>query len=152
MENVEPVTNYMTATSNLITFSPDTDIRDAIKTILKHKISGAPVLNDNHELAGILSEKDCLRLIIQASYYEAKQGEGKVKEYMSSNVKTISSEKNMVEAAYEFIHSNYRRFPVVDGAGKLIGQISRRDVLKAVDKIKPSVDMMPSSWKHNPPA
>ena len=152
MENVEPVTNYMTATSNLITFSMDTDIREAIKTILKHKISGAPVLNDKHELAGILSEKDCLRLIIQGSYYEAKQGEGKVKEYMSSNVKTISSEKNMVEAAYEFLHSNYRRFPVVDTTGKLVGQISRRDVLKAVDKIKPSVDMMPSSWKHNPPA
>ena len=140
----ESVKDYMS--KQLITFTPETDIRDAIDSILKNKISGAPVLNGNKELVGILSEKDCLRIVMLSNYFNEPNGMGKVADFMSHEVKTVSGDLNVVEVAHEFIHSHFRRFPVVDKEGKLMGQVSRRDILRAVKKIHPKEKVVPSSW------
>ena len=83
---------------------------------------------------------------MEGVYSNSPFGRGKVSDYMSLNVKTISDEKDVVEAAYQFIHSHFRRFPVVNNEGKLLGQISRRDVLRAIKKISPKEHIVPSSW------
>jgi len=103
--------------------------------MIEKKISGAPVLNEKRELVGILSEKDCLKVIIESAYHDQPVQGGKVKDYMNSNnIKTISVEKDVLDVANEFLNTNYRRFPVLD-KGKLVGQISRRDILKAAQNM-----------------
>ena len=149
MDNFPPVTEYMA--TKLITFTPETDIRDAINIILKKQISGAPVLNEKKELVGMLSEVDCLKLLVNGPYDEAPSKFGQVRDFMSTEVHTISSDKTIIYAAYEFVNSGYKRLPVVEN-GKLIGQISRSDVLRAVQKIAPSIKVVPDSWKGRVPA
>ena len=61
----EPVTNYMA--TNLITFKPDDEIGEVISKLNDHQISGAPVLNERKELIGIISEQDCLRVVIDSA-------------------------------------------------------------------------------------
>jgi len=129
----ESVTRYMA--KDLITFRPDQDINQVIESMLDHEISGAPVLNHNDELVGIITEKDCLRVIIDVAYHNQPLSQSKVEDYMTPVVKTITPEHDVLDVANEFLKSNFRRFPVVEN-GKLIGQVSRRDILKAAKNIE----------------
>ncbi len=150
MNQYPSVTKYMA--TRLITFTPETDIREAIDIILKKKISGAPILNAKKELVGMLSEVDCLRILLEAPYNKEPEKMTTVADYMSTTVKTISIEKTILDAAYEFVHSGFKRLPVIDGNGELVGQISRVDVLTAIQKIKPHIKHVPDSWKGREPS
>lgn len=143
-----PITKYMT--TKLITFTPDIDIREATRTLLKNNISGAPVVDKDGKLIGVLSERDCILLILDGEYNQVPTGSGTVEDYMSTNLKTIDADKTVLDAAYEFVNTPYRRFPVLD-EGKLVGQISRRDILKAIDNITPKKNIVPDSWKVRKP-
>lgn len=129
----ESVVKYMA--TDLITFSPDQDIQEAIDILLEKKISGAPVLDEHRHLVGILSEKDCLRIILESAYYDMPPESGKVSDYMSHTVTTIMADRDILEVANLFLNSTHRRFPVID-KGRVIGQISRKDILKAAKDIK----------------
>jgi len=118
--------------SRLITFTPDTLIGFAINSLITNKISGAPVIDRNGNLVGILSEKDCLQTLLESSYYNYLSGH--VKDYMSKDLTTIDVNDNITEVAQKFIDLRFRRFPVIEN-GKLVGQISRRDVLKVIETI-----------------
>jgi CBS domain-containing protein len=133
----ETVEKYMVPLSDIITFKPDQSIQEVISIIINKKIAGAPVLDDQHHLVGIISEKDCLRLIVDQAYYNMPAETRKVSDYMTPNVRTLSSKTNIVDAAIEFLNSPIRRFPIVDD-GILIGQVSRRHILKAAQNIKPA--------------
>lgn len=131
----ETIGDYMA--KDLITFTPDMEIAEAIDIMLKKRISGGPVLNDKRELVGMLSEKDCLKVLVQSSYHNIPSGKGKVKDYMSDNVKTLDIDTDVVSCANEFLTTYFRRFPVTQN-GILKGQISRRDIMLAAQKIKAS--------------
>jgi predicted transcriptional regulator len=133
----ETVEKYMVPLSDIITFKPDQSIQEVISVIINKKIAGAPVLDDQHHLVGIISEKDCLRLIVDQAYYNMPAETRKVSDYMTPNVRTLSSKTNVVEAAIEFLNSPIRRFPIVDD-GMLIGQVSRSHILKAAQNIHSS--------------
>jgi len=130
VSNYEPVTKYMT--TDLITFNPETDIIKAIDSMIENQISGAPVLNENKELVGMISEKDCITVIIDSVYHNQPISASKVSKYMTTNIKTVSVEADVVDVASEFLKKNYKRFPVIDEKGRLVGQVSRRDILRAV--------------------
>ncbi len=130
----ESVTNYMVSVANLITFSPDQTIQEVIDIIITKGISGAPVLDKDRKLVGIISEKDCLRIIVDQAYHNLPTSDRKVSDYMTAKVKTLSPNSDVVEAANEFLNSPIRRLPIVED-GKLIGQVSRRDILKASKNI-----------------
>jgi len=119
----------------MITFKPDQSIQDVIKTIVDKKISGAPVLDDEHHLVGVISEKDCLRIIVDQAYNNMPADIRKVADYMTIKVQSLSPKTNVVEAARQFLNSPIRRFAVVEN-GMLIGQVSRRDILKAAQNLK----------------
>jgi len=146
---IEYVTDYMS--TQLITFLPTTDIQEATGVLLNNKISGAPVIDEGGNLVGMLSEKDCIRLLVDGHYNQIPTGTGTVADYMSRNIKTLDASSTIIEASYEFIGAPYRRFPILDN-GKLVGQISRRDVLKAIVKRSPKIEVVPSSWKGRVPA
>ena len=118
--------------TKLITFSPETLIGSAIQSFLENKISGAPVVDEKGNLVGMLSEKDCLWTLLESSYYNNLSGY--VKDYMSTELTTINLYDSLSEVAQKFLDLRFRRFPVLQN-GKLVGQISRRDVLKAVSNL-----------------
>ena len=130
----ETIEKYMVPLSNMVTFTPDQPIQDVISTIVKKKIAGAPVLDDQHHLVGIISEKDCLRLIVDQAYYNMPPETRKVSDYMTPKVQSLSPKTTVVEAAVEFLNSAIRRFPIVEN-GMLIGQVSRRHILRAAQDI-----------------
>ncbi len=131
----ELVEKYMVPLNNMITFRPDQGIQEVIAIIIDKKISGAPVLDEHRHLVGIISEKDCLRIIVDQAYHNMPAESRKVSDYMTAKVLTLSSTTSVVEAAIEFLNSSVRRFPIVEN-GVLIGQVSRRDILKAAQNIK----------------
>ena len=124
------VKDYMSA--SLVTFAPDMDVMNAIDVLVKNRISGAPVIDDHGNLIGLLSEKDCMKVAIQAGYYEELGG--RVADYMTKNVITVESESSVLEVAKLFMEKGPRRYPVVED-NRLVGQISRRDVLRALTEM-----------------
>ena len=125
------VKDYMSA--SLITFKPDMGVLRAIQTLVDHRISGAPVIDDQGELVGILSEKDCMKVTLSVTYH-GEYG-GRVREYMTTNVKTIDADTSIVEVASMFAEEDYRRYPVMED-NRLVGQISRHDVLRALVSLR----------------
>ena len=128
------VSDYMT--KKLITFKPDDSLDDVIHLLIAHKISGGPVVNEKNELIGIISETDCIKHISESKYYNMPyDSDNTVAKKMITDVDTIDKDMNIFDAATKFINSKRRRFPVVEN-GKLIGQISQKDVLKAALNIR----------------
>jgi len=124
------VKDYMAQT--IVTFKPDTPVLDAVHVLVKNRIAGAPVVDDEGNLIGMLSELDCLKVTLQAGYY-GDYG-GPVRDYMSEGVQTVNLEMSIVDLAQRFLDTRFRRFPVTDN-NRLVGQISRRDVLRALEAI-----------------
>ncbi|WP_299107947.1 CBS domain-containing protein [uncultured Winogradskyella sp.] len=127
------VRDYMT--TNLITFRPDQSVQEVVVALIKHKISGGPVVNSNQELVGIISEGDCLKQLSESRYYNMPLDHDNVEKRMATNVETIDANLDVFDAANKFLQSKRRRFPIVEN-GKLIGQISQKDILKAALSLK----------------
>ncbi|MEY8097272.1 CBS domain-containing protein [Falsihalocynthiibacter sp. S25ZX9] len=126
--NSQPrVSDYMTIDLTLL--RPEMRILEAMKVLLDKRISGAPVVDADGALIGVLSKKDCLRAALNAAYYQ--EWGCAVSGYMSAKVETMEAETDLVTAAGHFLASNFRRFPVVQD-GRLVGQVSRADILKAL--------------------
>lgn len=116
-------------------FTPDTTVKEVIDTLIKQKLFGACIVDDDGKLAGLLSEKQCIKLYsdeIQGTL-EGNIADVPVSEIMYPEFQTMSSNMNIVDAAQTFLTSDFRRIPVVDN-GKLVGQITRRDIMKAIQK------------------
>lgn len=131
----DSIEKYMVPLDHMITFRPDQSIQEAIDIIIEKKISGAPVLDEHHHLVGNLSEKDCLRVIVDQAYYNLPMSDRKVSDYMATKVLSFTLRTNIVDAAIEFLNSPIRRYAVVEN-GVLIGQISRREVLRAARDVR----------------
>ena len=128
------VSDYMT--TNLITFKAEDSLDHVIAQLIANKISGGPVVNSKNELVGIISETDCIKHISESKYYNMPSDTNNtVGKYMVKDVDTIDKNMNIFDAAFKFISSHRRRFPVVEN-GKLIGQLSQKDVLKAAIKVQ----------------
>jgi CBS-domain-containing membrane protein len=128
------VSDYMT--TNLITFKSDDSLDHVIAQLIAYNISGGPVVNAKNELIGIISETDCIKHISESKYYNMPADTNNtVGKYMVTAVDTIDKNMNIFDAAFKFISSHRRRFPVTEN-GKLIGQLSQKDVLKAAIKVK----------------
>ncbi|MCH4553921.1 MULTISPECIES: CBS domain-containing protein [Aestuariibaculum] len=127
------VSDYMS--TDLITFTPDQTIETVIEALIHHRISGGPVINDKHELVGIISEGDCIKKISESRYYNMPMQDKTIEHYMAKNVETIDGNMNIFDAASKFLNAKRRRFPIVEN-GKLVGQISQKDILKAAMQLK----------------
>ena len=127
------VSDYMTR--DLITFTPDQSIESVMESLIKHRISGGPVINEKRELIGIISEGDCIKQISESRYYNMPMQDQTIEKHMALNVETIDGNMNIFDAANKFLNAKRRRFPIVEN-GKLVGQISQKDVLKAAMKLK----------------
>ena len=120
------VKDYMA--TKLVTFAPDLNVVEAMNQILNSGITAAPVVDESGSHVGILSEVDLMPVVIQDSYYDEPLGI--VSDYMKTPVDTVDPNLDIYTLAERPINEYRRRYPVVD-AGKLVGQVSRRDVLRA---------------------
>lgn len=133
------VRDYMT--TDLITFREEQSVYEVMELLTKHNISGGCVVNDKNELLGVISEGDCIKQLSDSQYYNMPMNEYKVKQRMTCNVETIDGNMHILDAAKKFIEKKFRRFPIVEN-GKLVGQISQRDVLKA------AMNLNGQKWQH----
>ena len=114
---------------HVATLRPDADILDAVGFLLEKHLTGAPVVDKSGRLVGILTEKDCLRLVAAGVGGEAPRGS--VANFMTPDPETIPPDMNVYYAAGLFLTRDFRRFPVVED-GRLVGTITRFDILRAI--------------------
>lgn len=117
--------------TDFITFNPDMDILQAIHVLLNNQISGAPVVDATGELIGMLTEKDFMKVALDAAFNQ--QSGGTVADFMTPDVVSIPAEEPIIDTVKRFYEGGYLRYPVVDGTG-LVGVVSRSEVLQAIGK------------------
>ncbi len=117
----------------VMTLKPDQDVLEAIALFVKNGVSGAPVVNDRGELIGMLSDTDCIKAAVKAGFDPAWRG--LVSEFMTKEVDTVSTNTSLMEVAERFMKQRFRRYPVIDDDGLLVGQVSRLDVLRGLNKM-----------------
>jgi CBS domain-containing protein len=114
---------------SIATLLPDAGILDAVGFLLEKGLTGAPVADKTGRLIGILTEKDCLRLV--AAGVGGDLPRGTVADFMTANPETIPPDMDVYYAAGLFLAREFRRFPVVEN-GRLVGTITRFDILRVI--------------------
>ena len=117
-----------------ITLTPEVKIYSAMKLLLRHRLFGAPVVDADGHLVGMLTDRECFSAVADG----AMDGlpEGSVQDYMTGAVETVSHTASLYDIIARFRQSTHRKFPVVDDQGLVVGQVSRRDVLLALEAIR----------------
>jgi len=118
--------------TEVIVLEPTSDIHAAMQILLDHGISSAPVVGPTGDVVGILTEKDCFRAVYESNYHREVAGD--VSQYMSRQVVTMDANADIIAVVETFFRSPYRRFPVMT-ENRLVGLISRRDVLRALAEL-----------------
>ena len=117
-------------TTDLVTVKRETGIYEAIRTMVENNITGLPVVNDDMSLAGIITEKDVLKLL-----YNIEDKPGKVEDFMTKGIVTFNQDDSLIDITDRLIKSNFRRVPIV-AEGKLAGIVSRKDIIKYILKLR----------------
>jgi CBS domain-containing protein len=125
------VVDYMS--TKVVTVTPDTEISQAVKTLLDHKITSVPVVDQQGKLVGIFSEKDGMKVFVESAYNQSMAG--KVGEFMSKDPQFVNADASLVDVASKFQESPTRSFPVFQN-DQFVGMISRVDVLRALLAIR----------------
>lgn len=119
--------------TKLITVNQNSSIYEAVRLLVKKNITGLPVVDDAGMLVGIVSEKDMLRLL---DNIEDKSGS--VRDFMTQDVVCFNEDDSLIDIVESFIANHFRRVPIVR-SNKLIGIISRRDIVEYILKLRHKV-------------
>ncbi|WP_210725624.1 CBS domain-containing protein [Candidatus Colwellia aromaticivorans] len=117
--------------TNPIKVKDDANLFDTMQIIIDNKVSGVCVIDENKTLVGVLSEMDCLAAVLKSTYNNV--GVGLVNEYMTKGVIVAHPSEGIINVAQDMLLKGQRRRPVVED-GKLVGQVSCRQLLTAVKK------------------
>ena len=115
------------------TLGPDMQIMKAVDYLLRHRVTGAPVVDANGRLVGIITETDLLKLLTQGIQGHSPT-DVTVADYMSTDVVTVPQTADIYYVAGIFLNNNFRRLPVVED-GKIVGAITRYDLLRVVQSL-----------------
>ncbi len=118
--------------TRLVTLAPTTDVFEAVEHLLNYRISGAPVVDTEGNFLGVFSERCCMSVMVQGAYEQLPNTT--VAAYMDTEADTIDEDTDLLSIAQRFLNTSRRRLPVLRGKA-LVGQISRRDVLKAAREL-----------------
>lgn len=112
--------------SDFPALGPTMPIRRAVALLVDSRAAAAPVVDDDGRMVGILTQKDCFRPVLQASYY--REWSGSVADHMSREVISVNAQDELIRVAELFLRLPHRVFPVRDGA-RIAGLIHRSDIL-----------------------
>ncbi len=116
-------------TKNVVVLKADNKIFETIDVLVGNKISGAPVVNAEGKIIGIVSEKD---LLIALDFLgEKKAAMAQVHEFMTRDVVLLSEETPIKEISQTLVRENIKRIPIVKDE-QVVGIVSRRDILRAI--------------------
>lgn len=128
---VHPVYIKSFMQKNFRKLNPDADMTLAMKLIIESHLSGIVITDEQHRPHGFLSAKDCLKIGLDAKYLNAMPG--KVSEYMTKKVITISEDCELHELIEFFTQSHLRVLPVVNEFGAVVGIVDRNMALRELD-------------------
>jgi len=118
-------------TKDVIAVKADTPIYEAMELIAEHDISGLPVIDDDMNLVGILSEKDVINLPSDSEGQEEKT----VDDFMTQPALFFDEDESLADAC-DFLKKNvFRRVPITS-KGKIVGIISIRDVVEYILQLR----------------
>lgn len=132
MPNLPSVKDFMDKT--FVTLHKNMDVYKAINILLEKGLTSAVVVDDDERICGILSEKDCMTLLTKGEYHTLPSGV--VSEFMTEHVVTIPENTDIFKVADMFLKHFFRRLVVADDENRMIGQITRRDLLRVIKKIR----------------
>ena len=127
-------------TTNLVLFTVEQSIHEVMNSFIKNKISGGPVVDDRGKLIGVISEADCMKEVSDSRYFNMPILDKTVGHFMTKEVETLPASMTLFDAASRFHETSRRRFPVLD-KNKLVGQISRKDIVIA------AINLKSQSWR-----
>ena len=125
------IENYMDKTFE--TLKAEMDVYKAIQIMVDKGLTGAVVVDEDNRVVGILSEKDCLKLMTKGSYHEMP--EGKVKDFMTKEVFCVPPYTDVFKTADLLLNNLFRRIPITDERNVMLGQITRKDLLRVIREI-----------------
>jgi CBS domain-containing protein len=111
---------------DVVTVKPDTPLAQVVEVLVDNDITGVPVVDDDGTLLGVITEKDVLGLLAQP-----ETGEGPARDYMTTDVVHFDQEEDLIAICESLVNNRFRRVPILSD-GKLVGIISRRDVIKYI--------------------
>jgi CBS-domain-containing membrane protein len=115
-------------TRDLVSATEDMTIEEALKALINHRITGLPVINKKGKMMGVISEFDILQQLAGSKKKSSKVFQERI--IFSKKVDAISDDTPLSVIVKEFIDTKYRRLPVIDEKGNLVGIITRRDLMK----------------------
>jgi CBS domain-containing protein len=121
------VADFMNHQPQIVTDT--TNVRQAVELLLENNIIGVPVVDKDNNLVGYLSEQDCIEEMLNDAFYCEEPGA--VSKVMQKEVLSVTPSTSIVELAQTIIKNRPKNYPVIDD-GKLVGVISRTDVLQAL--------------------
>ncbi|MDG1385651.1 MAG: CBS domain-containing protein [Flavobacteriaceae bacterium] len=127
-------------TTNLVLFTVEQSIHEVMNSFIKNKISGGPVVDERGKLIGVISEADCMKEVSDSRYFNMPILDKSVGHFMTKEVETLPASMTLFDAASRFHETSRRRFPVLDN-NKLVGQISRKDIVIA------AINLKSQSWR-----
>lgn len=128
MESIK-VADYMN--KRPVTFKVDMTIAEAVERFLHSHQIGGPVIDNHKHVVGFLSEQDCLMHMLEATYLS--ESHSTVYELMRKEALTVTPNDSVLDLAQQMTGAKPKLYPVVDDEGRLVGIITRSDVLKAID-------------------
>ena len=129
----------MTTRARVLAFTPDQDVFEAMAELLAHHFAAAPVVDEDNRVLGMLTEKDCLRILSNFAYDDGTEG-GQVSDFQSSMRLICQPDMDIFGVTNRFLECNFPLLPVVED-DKLIGVISRRDTLRGVRELRRRLDL-----------
>ena len=121
---------------DVVTIHPETSLDKVIDLLIERNITGIPVLNDDSTLAGIITEKDILNFLIDQDVIDLSNDrilcETTAHHVMTTNIVSFEMDTPLVNICESLVSRNFRRVPIIDKNGKLVGIISRKDIIAVI--------------------
>lgn len=120
---------------NLV-FKPDMDVLKAMGKLVERKMDAAPVVDDQGNIVGLLTERDCLSAALRSGYFA--ESAGRVSDFMSKDVTLIEADESILHVAEKAESERLEQYPVVE-ENRLIGYLGHREILKALMTLRGTV-------------